>query len=283
VAKSRAKAVGGAGPGRGVLPSTAELLAFIRASPTAVGKREIARAFDVAPSDRSELRNMLRQIERAGAVTRAPNRRLIAAALPPEVAAIERFGSDEDGIALARPVAWKGPGEPPVLRLLEAGADESLAVGERALARLTPRETGDIEARIIRRLAPVGERIVGIYERTREGSRLTPVDRRDRNEYRIAQHDMGGARDGELVVAEQLSGARLGAPRVRVRERLGPVSNPGAISLLAIAAYDIPTEFPAEVIAEAEAALAITPERLAPDCRNRRCCLVCAPRQRAGP
>jgi ribonuclease R len=238
----------------------AELLAFIRESPTAVGKREITRAFDVAPSNRSELRDMLRQIERTGAVTRAPNRRLVAAAPLPEVTVIERFGSDEDGIALARPVAWNGSGEPPVLRLLETGADETLAVDERAIARLTPRETGDIEARVIRRLAPAGERIVGIYQSTREGGRLVPADRRDRNEYRVALRDRGGASDGELVVAEQIPGARLEASRVRVRERLGPASDPAAISLLAIAAYEIPTEFPAAAIAEAEAALPITPE-----------------------
>ena len=235
-----------------------ELLAFIRESPSAVGKREIARAFGVAPSNRPELRNILRQIERAGAVTRAANRRLVAAASFPEIATIERFGSDEDGIALARPVAWQGPGKPPTLRLVETGADELLAVGERAIARLTLLQTGDIEARILRRLAPAGERIVGIYQSTRDGGRLMPVDRRDRNEYRVAQRETGGAGDGELIVAEQLSGARLGAPRVRVLERLGPASDPGAISLLAIAAYGIATEFPAAAIAEAEAALPVS-------------------------
>ena len=237
-----------------------ELLAFIQESPSAVGKREIARAFDIAPGDRPGLRDMLRQIERTGAVTRAPNRRLVAAAPFPEVATIEWFGSDEDGIALARPVAWQRPGEVPILRLVETGADESLAPGERAIARLTPRETGDIEARIIRRLAPAGERIVGIYQSTRNGGRLMPVERRNRNEYRVALRETGGAGDGELVIAKQLSGARFGAPQVRVLERLGPASDPGAISRLAIAAYDIPTEFPAAAIAEAKASLPITPE-----------------------
>ncbi|MGB9646814.1 MAG: hypothetical protein WCB44_17080, partial [Stellaceae bacterium] len=52
---------------RGDLPSAAELLAFIRESPSAVGKREIARAFAVAPGNRPELRDMLRNIERSGA------------------------------------------------------------------------------------------------------------------------------------------------------------------------------------------------------------------------
>jgi ribonuclease R len=236
-----------------------ELLAYIRESPAAVGKREIARAFGVAPVNRPGLRDMLSEIERSGAVTRTARRRFEAAAPLPEVMVIERFGSDEDGLALARPVAWPGPDPAPILRLVETGADESLRIGERAAARLIPRETGEIEARIIRRLEPAGERIVGIFQGTREGGRLVPADRRNRTEYRVAARDAAGAGNGELVVAELLSSGRLGAPRARILERLGPATDPGAVSLLAIASYDIPTEFPAAAIAEAEDALPVTP------------------------
>ncbi len=236
-----------------------ELLAFIRESPSAVGTREIARAFAVAPRDRAVLRDMLRDLERSGAATRAADRRFVVGAPLPEVTVIERFGSDEDGIALARPVAWPGPQPAPILRVIETGTGELLRNGERAAARLIPLETGDIEARIIRRLEPAGKRIVGTFQITREGGRLVPADRRDRSEYRVSARDTGGAGDGELVVAEQLSAARLGAPRARILERLGPPSDPGAISLLAIASYDIPTEFPAAAIAEADAALPPSP------------------------
>ena len=149
---------------------------------------------------------------------------------------IERFGSDEDGVALARPVAWPGPDSAPILRLVETGVSESLAIGQRAAARLIPLETGDIEARIIRRLEPAGERIVGVFQNTREGGRLVPVDRRNRTEYRVAERDAGGADDGELV-------DRRAAFCREARERREPASSngsdapsdPGAISLLAIA------------------------------------------------
>jgi ribonuclease R len=202
---------------------------------------------------------MLRDIERSGAVTRAANRRFAASAPLPAVTVIERFGSDEDGVALARPVAWPGPDAAPILRLVETGASESLAIGQRAAARLTPLETGDIEARIIRRLEPAGERIIGTFQNTREGGRLVPADRRNRTEYRVSARDLHGADDGELVVAEPLSGGRLGAPRARILERLGPATDPGAASLLAIATCDIPTQFPAAALAEADAAAPVTP------------------------
>ena len=236
----------------------AEVLTFIRESPSAVGKREIARAFAVGPGSRPELRDMLRRIERSGAVTRAPNRRFVAAAAFPEAAIIERTGSDEDRVALARPVAWPGPGPMPTFRLVEAGAD-TLRVGERAAARLIQLESGEIEARIIRRIEPAGERIIGTFETGRDGGKLQRVDRRDRNEYWVAPGDKGNAEPGDLVIAEQLPARRFGAPRVRVVERIAPASDPGAISLMAIAAYDIPTEFPAEAIAEAAAALPVSP------------------------
>jgi ribonuclease R len=236
----------------------AELLDFIRESPSAVGRREIARAFGVAPGDRPELRDMLREIERSGAATRAANRRFVAAGPLPEVTVIERFGSDEDGVALARPIVWPGPDPAPIVRVIETGVDASLKIGEQAAARLTSLESGDIEARIIRRLEPTGRRIIGTLESTREGGTLVPADRRDRNEYRVAARDTGGAGNGELVVAEQVSGGRLGAPRARVLDRLGLASDPTAISLLAIAAYDIPTEFPMAAIAEAEAAVPVS-------------------------
>jgi ribonuclease R len=247
------------GRGRGRLPSTAELVAFIRESPSAVGRREIARAFDVAPADRPALRDMLRDIERSGEVGRAANRRFVSGAALPEVAVVERLGSDEDGVAVARPVAWPGAEPAPVVRLAESGISGSLAIGERAAARLVRSETGDIEARVIRRLEPAGQRIIGVFNMARDGGRLVPADRRNRSEYRVATRDAGGAQDGELVIAEQLPAARLGAPRVRILERLGSASDPRAVSLLAIASYDIPTEFPPAAIAEAEAALPVSP------------------------
>src|SRR5271169_5554857 len=243
----------------GALPSEREVVEFIRESPSAVGKREIARAFGVPPADRPALRDMLRQIERSGSVTRAANRRLVGGPPIPEVTVVERFGTDEDGVPLARPVAWPGPDPAPVVRLAEEGG-EAIPVGSRAAARLVSLETGEIEARVMRRLDSSGERIVGVFQKDREGGgRVVPADRRNKTEYQVAERDADGADDGELVVVEELAARRLGLPRARVVERLGAPSDPGAVSLLAIASFDIPTEFPDAAIAEAEAALPVSP------------------------
>jgi ribonuclease R len=103
-------------------------------------------------------------------------------------------------------------------------------------------------------LDPEPAPVVGVFYRGRVGGAVVPADRRNRDEYRVAECDVGGAADGELVRVEQLPAGARGSPRARVVERLGHSSDPGAASLLAIASHDIPTEFPIAAIAEAEAA-----------------------------
>jgi ribonuclease R len=196
-------------------------------------------------------------IERPGTATRAGNRRP-GVPLPREVTIVERFGTDEDGVPLARPLAWPGPDTAPILRLVETGLTEPFPIGARAAARLVSRETGVIEARIIRMLGPAKTRIVGVYYRGLQGGRVVPADRRNRTEYRVTERDGSGAEDGELVAIEELPTGRLGAPRARIVERLGHSSDASVISRLVIANYDIPTEFPTAAIAEAEAAMPVS-------------------------
>ena len=190
-----------------------------------------------------------------GPVRRVRDRNLRPDPGSPELTVIERCGSDEDGVPLARPLAWPLPGPPPVVRIVDSGREEALPVGGRYAARLTTLESGEIEARVIRRIDPASERVAGVFHRiSGGGGRVVPADRRSEAEYRVADSDSGAAEDGELVVAEALASARLGQPRARVVERLGPVSGPGAISRLAIASFDIPTMFPGTALAEAAAA-----------------------------
>ncbi len=104
------------------------------------------------------------------------------------------------------------------------------------------------------------DRVVGVFHRIHDGGRVVPADRRDRSEYFVDLAHAAGAVDGELVTAELLPARRYGPPRVRIVEHLGQPDAPGAISLLSIAEFDIPTEFPAAALAEAKAAAPPTPD-----------------------
>src|SRR5947207_10987150 len=167
---------------------------------------------------------------------------------------VGRAGSDADGFRLGRPLSWQGPEEAPLFRLVESAAGEELPEGARVLARLLRRESGETEAEPVRRLDTPESRIVGVFRRGRDGGEVIPADRRDKSEYRVLGHDAAGLPDGELVVAEALPSRRFGGKRARVVERLGPADAPGSISRLTIAAFDVPSEFPREALAEAAAA-----------------------------
>ena len=75
--------------------------------------------------------------------------------------------------------------------------------------------------------------------------RITPVDKRQSEEFVVEAGQTGGARDGELVEAELLPGKRFGLAQARIVDRLGDPSEPRAISLIAIHEQGIPVEFPA--------------------------------------
>ncbi len=238
------------------LPTKQQILDFIRGSPTPVGKREIARAFGISGGDRIALKAMLKEIAAEGAVERGRGRRLSRPAALPETAVVEITGIDVDGEVMARPLHWSDETPPPkILMAPERRGAPALAAGDRVLARLARIGDGLYEGRTIRQLAGVPQRVIGVYESIPgAGGRLAPTDRRVKTEYRIAANDAGGAKPGELVLAEVLHTHRLGVLQARVVERLGQFGEARTISLISIHEHDIPTEFPRETLELARAA-----------------------------
>jgi ribonuclease R len=238
------------------LPTKQQILEFISESPTPVGKREIARAFGISGGDRIALKAMLKEIAGEGAVERGRGCRLARPAALPETAVVEITGIDVDGEVTARPLHWRDEEPAPkILMAPERRGAPALAAGDRVLARLARIGDGLYEGRTIRQLAGVPQRVIGVYESIPGvGGRLAPTDRRVKTEYRIAGTDAGGAKPGELVLAEVLHTHRLGVLQARVVERLGPFGAARTISLISIHEHDIPTEFPRETLELAKAA-----------------------------
>ena len=116
-------------------------------------------------------------------------------------------------------------------------------------------EGGGYEASIIRVLPKGPDRVIGVYtEVPGQGARIRPTDRRQKSDYAVEKGQNGGAKRGDLVVADVLIGRRNGLPEARGVEVIGDMEDRQAISLIAIHANDIPDVFPDEVVAEAEAA-----------------------------
>jgi ribonuclease R len=253
------------------LPSREEVVAFIASGgatagggPKRVTKREVARAFGVKGEDKGALKALLKNLESEGAIVRG--RKVLArqGALPAMVVA-EIFERDRDGELIARPVEWDGPGEAPriVVRRSRLRRESAPApgIGARALMRVEldpeagPRDPA-YGGRVVKLLERARGRVLGVYRELENGAgRALPVEKRGAaREIFIPPGLSDGAKEGELVALELLREGRFGGPAGRVVEKLGSVASERAVSLIALAAHNIPHVFPQAALTEAEAA-----------------------------
>ncbi|TCD05195.1 ribonuclease R [Erythrobacteraceae bacterium CFH 75059] len=240
------------------LPSREQILEFLRTSPHPAGKREIAKAFGLKGDDKLQLKRLLRDMAEEGLIdgNRTAFRR---AGGVPRVTVLRIVDTDEEGW-VAVPDTWESThdGDPPRIRIAERGTDSGrkrastppLKRGDRVLAH-TEQSGNTVTARVMKRLPPRAEGLIGVVETDSAGRLvLAPVSKRVRDSVPIG--DAGGARVGELVLAERTGRSARGA--ARVVEVVGDPLAPNSFSLIAIAEHDIPHSFPPAALAEAEAA-----------------------------
>jgi len=234
-------------------PSKAQVLAFIRESPSPVGKREIARAFRLRGDQRIELKALLKELKQDGLLEPHEKRKVARPGALPAVAVLEVSAVDPDGELLARPVVWHRDEAPPTIYLAsERRGRTALGPGERVLARLTRLPDGTYEGQPIRVLGGAPKRLLGLYDPDSDGGRLHPTDRRAKSDFRLAPADAGEAVAGDLVLVEvKPHHQRLALRDVRVVERLGPMDSPKTLSLISIHEHGLPTVFTSEALAEA--------------------------------
>ncbi|MBV9701564.1 MAG: ribonuclease R [Methylobacteriaceae bacterium] len=267
---------GGSAEAAGRIPSKAEILAFLareseaaekqgKANPGKIGKREIARAFGIKGSDRSALKDLLKELVADGSIVRR-RKALHKPGVLPQLVLADIIGRDADGELLAAPVEWdEADGEPPrILIHVPARPRPGLAipaVGDRALVRAEPAR--EIEpggpayaGRVIRLLAKAKAQVLGIFRAVPgAGGRIVPVDKKRANrELLVSERDRDGAEDGDLVAVDVMHEGRFGLPVAKVRERLGSLKSERAVSLIAIHAHGIPHVFKPATVEEAERA-----------------------------
>ncbi len=181
------------------------------------------------------------------------SRRQQAGTTLPAVAALIIENLRNEGEILLRPAIWEVRHEPPRIVLQLASTDKVPAVGAKILAKLKLHPDGSYTAILMRVLDNESERVIGVFRQTRHGGQVEVADRRSRQDIIIEPGQTGNAQPGDLVVVEIAASSRIGTKRGRIIEVLGHEDNPRAISLIAIAGKQIPTEFPPEALAEAEA------------------------------
>lgn len=234
-------------------PTRQQIVDFINSSPTPVGKREIARAFNIKGPDRMALKALLRELKAEGAVETHQKRRVSRPGSLPSVAVLQISDLTIDGDMLAEPVAP----EHRALRVrIEVVRDARTAParGDRVLAKLERIEDGLYRARVMRRLDRTANRVMGVYETGADGGRIIPADKREKRDYVVPAEEAGGAKPGDLVMGETLPGRPLGLPRARIVESFGSAGAAGAISRISIESRGIPVAFHDAALKQAEAA-----------------------------
>ncbi|CCV07259.1 Ribonuclease R [Mesorhizobium metallidurans STM 2683] len=236
-------------------PSRDEILRYIAENPDRSGKRDIAKAFALRGEDRIWLKDMLRDLQDEGLLTRERKRLARVGALP-HVAVLDIFGRDDDGVLLAHPAEAVGDGEPPIVAIRVPRGGPAPGIGDRILAKTFP--TDDVTGpaytgRVMKIFEKRTEAVLGVFRVLKDGTfRIEPVERRQ-PELVVDKEFQNGARNGDLVEVEPARASRYGLPRAKVLTVLGSLTSEKAVSMIAIHAHDIPHIFPADVIAEAEA------------------------------
>ena len=237
------------------LPSREEILQWISDNPTQTAKRDIARAFGIKGAARIDLKRLLRELEDEGHLQKKRKTYRDPDRLPP-VSVLSVLPPDADGDLWARPLEWHGEGDEPRVLILPRQSDAAMGAGDRILAKLTatPGEEQDYTARLIRKIGTNPLRILGIFKKGSEGGRIVPIDKGVDKQWIVPEGGEHGAKDGELVEAEQAGPkGRMGLPKARIMSRLGDPTAPRAVSLIAIHQHGIPDHFPDQVLAEADA------------------------------
>jgi ribonuclease R len=239
------------------LPSESELLEFLQGSPGAAGKRDIARAFGLKGAAKIELKKLLKDMERRGTLNRK-RKSLASPGQLPAVVTLDVVGFDDHGDLYGVPVEWSGENPPHILiKATNSRSSETRPPkpGDRVLAKLEAL-VGDEHykhtARPMKTLAGRSSRVLGVFKTIGGETRIVSIDKKSRHDLIVSPNDRGDAREGELVSAEVTRDYGRGLPRARVRERLGDVTDPRNISLIAIHQHGIPNNFPERVIAESQ-------------------------------
>ena len=188
---------------------------------------------------------------------RTPGRRGHGRFELPPVGVAEVVERDPDGDLFVRPA--RSPEDAPKVRLAPSKGEAAAGapgLGDRLLVRFERLETGEVEARLIKRLGQSAHRILGVVRKSKREVRVEPVDRRSKESLVLAYAAAGELRDGDLVLAqiETAPNHRFGPRAGRVIEVVGREDDPRAASLIAIHTHGIPIGFSEAAEAEATAA-----------------------------
>src|SRR6266513_2081775 len=216
---------------------------------------ELAKALGRKSGVRMGLNQALRDLERAGEIARIRKNRYV---LPPAADLVTgKLHIHQAGYGF---LISEKPGEPDIF--IAAENTGTAMHGDRVVARMSldapyGRIKGRREGRVIRILERAHDTIVGTLQHSRNFYYVVPDDPRIVHDVyvrpeRDRQQKAGATVGDKVVVRLEAWESRHLNPEGEIIEVLGPASAPGIDMLSIIRKYHLPTEFPSEVLEQAE-------------------------------
>jgi ribonuclease R len=223
-----------------------------------LNKVEIARKLGVSGRARVAFRTTLRELERAGEIARIRKDRYV---LPGEADLVTgKLSVHPAGYAF---LSSEKPNEPDVF--IAAENVGTAMHGDRVVARMSPeapagRIKGRREGRVIRILERAHDTVVGTLQRSRNFYYVVPDDPRFVHDIYVRsvaeekdrRSETAATVGDKVVVRLDDWQSRHVNPEGEIIEVLGPASAPGVDVLSVIRKYHLPTEFPRDVLEQAE-------------------------------
>jgi ribonuclease R len=199
---------------------------------------------------RMGLNQALRELEHAGEIARIRKNRYI---LPAEADLVAgKVSIHQAGYGFLTP---EKPGEPDIF--IAAENTGTAMHGDRVVARISQdapygRIRGRREGRIIRILERAHDTIVGTLQHSRNFYYVVPDDPRLVHDVYVRPKQAAATVGDKVVVRLDAWESRHVNPEGEIIEVLGPASGPGVDMLSIIRKYHLPTEFPRDVLEQAD-------------------------------
>lgn len=240
---------------------------------------DILRALKLPPTEKGTVRRLLRELAAEGHLAKLQSQKFTAARRTRTVVGRLRMSSRGFGFVIPEPETKEeadGTGPEIDERRLEDARPEAVFIprrrmgdalhGDRVRVIVTGETERSPEGQVLEVLERGTSRVVGTFFATRRGGTVFPRDLRFNRTITTPRPSPAlGLSDGDWVVAEVTGWTKAPDPLLgRVRERLGDTETAGIDVTVIVRDAGVEPEFPADVLAEAEAIpTEIPPEEIA--------------------
>ena len=210
--------------------------------------QELVAVFDINPEEYKSFKKVLKSMEREGLIVRTKKDKF---GVPERLGLITgKLQVHQKGFGFLLP---ETEGEKDVF--IPSSSMNGAMNGDKVLVQITREDLNDKkrEGEVREVLERSNNKIIGVYEDSRNFGFVVPEDTRLNQDIFISKKDRNGAKDGDVVICEIVKWAdKRRSPEGIVKEVLGRKGDKGLDILTIIKKYGLPEEFPEKVLSYAE-------------------------------